>query len=210
VSAVPEHSGGERTAPSARRVAGPEAKNRTVLLDAAEQLMLEEGHSAVTSRRLAARAGLKPQLVHYYFRTMDELFLAVLQRRGEEGLAVQARALAGPQPLRRLWEFSSDPTSVAITMEFTGLAVRRPAIRDEIARYAELFRQAQIEALPGILARYRDAAPDLTPGLLSVLLTSLGRVIIMERALGMSGGHAETLAYVEEQLQRLEGPEYAA
>ena len=71
---------------SARRIGAPDAKNRGVLLDAAEQLLLEEGYAAVTSRRVAERAGLKPQLVHYYFRTMEDLFLAVFRRRAEEGL----------------------------------------------------------------------------------------------------------------------------
>ncbi|MBV8930828.1 MAG: helix-turn-helix transcriptional regulator, partial [Mycobacteriaceae bacterium] len=54
---------------SERRIGAPDAKNRVVLLDAAEQLLLEDGYAAVTSRRVAERAGLKPQLVHYYFRT---------------------------------------------------------------------------------------------------------------------------------------------
>ena len=71
---------------SARRIGAPDAKNRGVLLDAAEQLLLEEGYAAVTSRRVAEKAGLKPQLVHYYFRTMEDLFLAVFRRRAEEGL----------------------------------------------------------------------------------------------------------------------------
>src|SRR3984893_8602238 len=84
---------------SARRIGAPDAKNRGLLLDAAEQLMLEEGYAAVTSRRLANKAGLKPQLVHYYFRTMEELFLEVFRRRAEEGLQVQATALQLPQPL---------------------------------------------------------------------------------------------------------------
>ncbi len=53
---------------SARRIGAPDAKNRGVLLDTAEQLMIEEGYAAVTSRRVASEAGLKPQLVHYYFR----------------------------------------------------------------------------------------------------------------------------------------------
>ena len=46
----------------------------------------EEGYAAVTSRRVADAAGLKPQLVHYYFRTMEDLFLEVFRRRAEEGL----------------------------------------------------------------------------------------------------------------------------
>ena len=92
---------------SARRIGAPDAKNRGVLLDAAEQLLLEEGYAAVTSRRVAEKAGLKPQLVHYYFRTMEDLFLAVFRRRAEEGLEVLATALASPQPLWALWRFST-------------------------------------------------------------------------------------------------------
>ena len=37
-----------------------ESLNREALLDAASELMLEEGYAAVTTRRVAARAGLKP------------------------------------------------------------------------------------------------------------------------------------------------------
>src|SRR5919205_4498295 len=92
---------------SARRIGAPDAKNRGVLLDAAEQLLIEEGYAAVTSRRVAERAGLKPQLVHYYFRTMEDLFLAVFHRRAEEGLAVLKTALESPQPLWALWRFFS-------------------------------------------------------------------------------------------------------
>ena len=68
---------------SARRIGAPDAKNRVVLLDAAEQLLLEEGYAAVTSRRVAERAGLKPQLVHYYFRAMDDMFIEVFRRRAK-------------------------------------------------------------------------------------------------------------------------------
>lgn len=71
--------------------------------------MLEEGYAAVTSRRVAAKAGLKPQLVYYYFRTMDDLFLALFRRRAALGLERQALALASPQPLWALWDLSRDP-----------------------------------------------------------------------------------------------------
>ena len=62
---------------SPRRIGAEDSKRRAQLLEAAELLLLEEGYAAVTSRRVAAKAGLKPQLVHYYFRTMDDLFVAV-------------------------------------------------------------------------------------------------------------------------------------
>ena len=72
------------SAPSPRRIGAVDSKTRAQLLDAAELLLLEEGYAAVTSRRVAAKAGLKPQLVHYYFRTMDDLFVEVFRRRADE------------------------------------------------------------------------------------------------------------------------------
>ena len=189
---------------SQRRIAGPNAKNRAVLLDAAERVMLEEGYAAVSSRRVAAEAGLKPQLVHYYFRTMDDLFLEVFRRRAEEGVVRQAQALASDHPVRALWEFSIDPRGTSLTMEFVGLANHRKVIRAEIARYAEQFRMQQIEALSGVLGRDGVDSQSLSPVVLSVLLTSLSRVLVMEQALGMSAGHADTVALVERFLQRLD------
>ena len=85
---------------SPRRIGAEDSKTRAQLLDAAEQLLLEEGYAAVTSRRVAAKAGLKPQLVHYYFRTMDDLFLEVFRRRAEENLARFERAVADDGSLR--------------------------------------------------------------------------------------------------------------
>ena len=60
-----------------RKIGGESSLTRTALLDAAEKLMRKEGYAAVTSRKLASVAKLTPQLVHYYFRTMDELYLAL-------------------------------------------------------------------------------------------------------------------------------------
>jgi AcrR family transcriptional regulator len=192
---------------SPRRIGAPDAKNRAVLLDATERLMLEEGHAAVSSRRVAEKAGLKPQLVHYYFRTMDELLLAVFRRLAEAGLDVQDKALASPQPLWELWRFSTDPTGAALTIEFVALAHHRKALRAEIARYAELFRSRQVEALSDVLERYGLDGPDtLPPVVMMVLMTSVSRVLVMEEEmLGMSAGHAETVEIVERYLRRLEG-----
>jgi TetR/AcrR family transcriptional regulator len=191
---------------SPRRIGAPDAKNRTVLLDAAEQLMLGEGYAAVTSRRVAQKAGLKPQLVHYYFRTMDDLFLAVFRRRAEQGLRRQAEALASAQPLRALWEFSTESVGTALTMEFIALANHRKAIRTEIAQYAERFRLAQIDALSGLMERYGISPDVCPPSVATVLMASVARIVVSEQALlGMSGGHAETLAFIEGHLRRLEG-----
>ena len=190
---------------SARRIGAPDAKNRGVLIDAAEQLILEEGYAAVTSRRVAGRAGLKPQLVHYYFRTMEELFLAVFRRRAEEGLGVLATALESPQPLWALWRFSTKPEATRLTMEFMGLANHRKALRAEIVYYAERFRQEQSKAIAAALRRYGVDVAVVPPVVWTVFATSVSQGLVMERELGMSTGHDETFEFCEQWLRRLEG-----
>lgn len=194
---------------SDRRIGAPDAKNRGVLLDAAERLMLEEGYAAVTSRRLAERAGLKPQLVHYYFRTMDDLFLEVFRRRAEQGLELQKRALQSPQPLWALWRLNTHPTATRMTMEFAALANHRKSLRAEIARYAERFRNDQLDVVSSALSRY-DVANEVPPVVWSVLFTGVSSVLVLERQLGMTAGHAETFELVERYLRQLEGDPEAA
>jgi AcrR family transcriptional regulator len=193
------------SASGARRIGAPDAKNRGLLLDAAEQLMLEEGYAAVTSRRLAGKAGLKPQLVHYYFRTMEDLFLEVFRRRAEEGLRFQAEALQSPQPLWALWRLGTDRGFARISMEFMALANHRKEMRAEIAYYAERFREEQRQAVAAALQRYGQDSSELPPVVWTVLMTSLSRMLVLEQAIGMTGGHAETMELVERHLRRLEG-----
>lgn len=193
-----------------RRIGAPDAKNRGVLLDAAEQLLLEEGYAAVTSRRVADKAGLKPQLVHYYFRTMEDLFLAVFRRMAEAGLEVLAKALASPQPLWALWRFSTQPEATRLTMEFMGLAAHRKALRTEIIYYAERFREEQNNAIAAALERYGVQTPDVPPVVWTVFATSVSQALVVERALGMTTGHAETFAFCENWIRRLEGEPHPA
>ncbi|ULE31788.1 TetR/AcrR family transcriptional regulator [Mycobacterium sp. IDR2000157661] len=188
-----------------RRIGAPDAKNRGVLLDAAERLLLQEGYAAVTSRRVAEVAGLKPQLVHYYFRTMEDLYLAVFRRMADAGFEVLAKALASPQPLWALWRFSTQPEATRLTMEFMGLANHRKALRAEIVATAERFRAEQNRAISGALERYGFATGDVPPIVWTVFATSVSQGLVVERALGMTTGHAETYAFCEKWIRRLEG-----
>jgi AcrR family transcriptional regulator len=195
---------GVTTAPPSRRIGAPESRTRAQLLDAAEVLLAEEGYASVTSRRVASRAGLKPQLVHYYFRTMDELFVEVFRRRADENLARFERAIAEDGSLRNLFRLNADPRGAAFTMEFVALANHRKDIRDEIARYAERFRAAQIEAVRAALARHDVTEDELPPIVALLAMTGLGQVLALETTLGVTAGHDTTLAFVERTIARLE------
>ena len=189
---------------SNRRIGAADSATRRALLDATEQLMLEEGYAAVSSRRIADRAGLKPQLVHYYFRTMDDLFLAAFRRRAEEGLERQAQAIASAQPLRALWTLSDDSRGTALTMEFAALANHRKSIRSEIARYGELFRSRQTEVLTRVMEANGIDTELFPPVMVMVAITGVSQLLVMEDALGMTAGHAETRDVVDRCIGQLE------
>jgi AcrR family transcriptional regulator len=189
---------------STRRIGAPDSKTRACLLDATEQLMLEDGYAAVSSRRVASKAGLKPQLVHYYFRTMDDLFLEVLQRRAEQNLERYGRALTSDRPLQALWTLTTDARGAALTMEFAALANHRKAIRAEIARYAERFRRMQLEVLAGVLGDSGISADRCPPIVALLAMTGISQVIALERTLGITTGHDETIAFVERHIEQLE------
>ena len=167
--------------------------------------MLDEGYAAVTSRRVAAQAGLKPQLVHYYFRTMDDLFIEVFRRRADANLERVERAVAADGSLSTLWRLNTDLRGAAFTTEFVALANHRKVIRAEIARYAEQFRVSQLDVVTRVMRDYGIDADEYPPAAVLVLITSLSRLMVMEEKLGMAAGHAEAQALVERVLTRVEG-----
>jgi TetR/AcrR family transcriptional regulator len=190
--------------PAPRRIGASDSKTRAQLLDAAEQLLLEDGYASVTSRRVGARAGLKPQLVHYYFRSMDELFTEVFRRRAEENLARFERAVQADGSLRSLWQLNLDPRGAAFNIEFVALAKHRKAIRAEIARYAERFRTSQLEALALALAADEVSAEQMKPVVALVLMTGLTQVMSIEATLGVTAGHEEAVEFVNQLIDRFE------
>jgi AcrR family transcriptional regulator len=190
---------------TARRIGAEDSATRAALLDAAQSLMVDEGYAAVSSRKVAARAGLKPQLVHYYFRTMDDLFVALVRRGADQSRERQAAALASDQPLWALWELNTDPAGRTVITEMAALANHRKDLRAEIAELARTLRNEQIDALVPVLDRY-GIRETLTPESFVVLANALGQVLVMEDALGLDIGHAALRAQVEDVLTRYEGP----
>jgi AcrR family transcriptional regulator len=179
---------------------------RVLLLDTTERVMVEDGYAAVSSRRIAKDAGVTAALVHYYFGTLDDLFLAVVRRRAEQGLERQARLLGSPQPLHALWRMSAEPAGNALLMELMALSNHRKVIRAEVAAHAEAFRKAQLQALRGHLEASGIDPKTLDPAVVMVLIAGLSRTIAMEQSLGMKTGLTETVAVIERLLDRYEGP----
>lgn len=189
---------------TARRQGGSDsAATRTAILDATAKIMREEGYAAVSSRRVAEQAGLKSQLVHYHFGTMDNLFLALFRRSEEEFLSRQVKALTSPHPIRSLWELSLE-SDTELTLEFIALAIHRKAIGAELARANELTRAIHTAVITHALGRASMVAGEIPPEVFAFLIAAITRTMVTEEALGASGAHPAVRAFVERQLEKLE------
>jgi AcrR family transcriptional regulator len=179
------------------------SNTRTLILDAAEQLMRDKGYAAVTTRRLGAAADVKMQLVHYYFPSMDKLFIALFARRAERNLQAATEAFQSDQPLRVLWQRNRDATDAALRAEFMALAHHRKELRVEIATFTEQIRRLQYDALVRHLEA-RKLNPELDPRVITVLMAAVGMLIAREEELGVTFGHAQTEAAVEAAMAAFE------
>src|SRR5207249_4194403 len=64
------------------------------LLDAAERLLVEVGYDGVSTRRLAEEAGVNHGLVHYYFGSIENMLVRMLERFTERLVARQRELYA--------------------------------------------------------------------------------------------------------------------
>jgi AcrR family transcriptional regulator len=185
---------------AARRIGKESSATRSTLLDVTERVMLKEGYAAVSSRRIAKEVGVTPPLIHYYFPTLDDLFLAVFRRRADQQLERLTQVLDSDDPLRRVWELSTDPASGAFTVEFMALSNHRPSIKKEIAAHADRYRELEVEAISQAVADGRVDLGGASARSVMVLLGNAGRGIVMERMLALDHGHDEADALVDRWL----------
>jgi AcrR family transcriptional regulator len=190
-----------------RRKSGDDSATRTALLDAAEALMLEEGYAAVSSRRIASRAGV-PNAIHYYFETMDDLFIELFRRGARRSLARQEEALASPQPLWAFWDLLLDRSN-DLNMEFTALANHRKAIRSEIAESSRAFRRGQIAALADVIDTSKSPTAFRSPEAVVLFLSAVSRFLITEDAFDLELGHGEVIEFVEDCIRAIEGERFS-
>lgn len=166
--------------------------------------MISEGYASVTTRRVAGIVGLTPALVHYYFPTTDDLLVAAYRRAAERHDGRILVALGSDRPLHALWNLYSDPSRMALGVEFMALANHRKVIRAEIVQHDQRDRERQAGVLAGILADSGVDRSTCEPLCAVMLLGGMSRALVMEEVLGISCAHAQTRAFVERLLAELE------
>jgi AcrR family transcriptional regulator len=166
--------------------------------------MREEGYAAVTSRRVAERAGVNQQTVYYYFQTMDDLLLATYRRRTQSVLERVEQALRSERPLHAFWQASSEPFSAGLTMEYLALANHNEVIRLETIEFGERLRRIEVDKLGDRIRKSASDSAPLTPFAIIMAINYIGHLMGFEAAVGLRGGHRDTRLLVEWCLRQLE------
>ena len=198
---------------AARAAESKPSRNATAeaFLDAAERLLVAVGQAGITTRRLAAEAAANQGLVHYYFGSLDELFVQVLERFTDRLIARQREMYAGDVPFiekwRTAWGFQEDDLEVdysKIWMELQAVSWNRPDLLPRIARVNEEWRGVLREAFTDAAREYGLDESEFPVDALVSLMMTFGQGFALERLEGIAEGHAQLLGWIERWLQSLE------
>lgn len=177
---------------------------RDAILDATESIMVEEGYAAVTSRRVAERAGLKSKLVHYYFRTMEDLFVAVYERSEKEFLRRHLEAATSRNPIRALWELSLQAKRTRLSQELLALGNHKKAIGKITARVIDQIQSINVAFIGKYLDELGVDRERYPPAVISYFINGVSRSMVTDDTLGLPGARTEILGFVERLLEELE------
>jgi AcrR family transcriptional regulator len=194
------------------RSARPEASRQDTeqrFLDAAERLLIHVGYAGITTRRLAEEAGANHGLVHYYFGSMEELFIRVLERFTERLVARQRDMYAADAPFIQKWReamryLDQDRPYQKVWWELQAMAWNRPEYQPRVAEVLNAWCDAMRGAVAQALERYSMADGPLGPDEWVTLIAAFNEGIILERLSGITRGHGELLAAIERWLSGLE------
>ncbi len=172
------------------------------LLDATERLLVQEGYGAITTRKLAEEAGINPGLVHYYFGSMEEVMVQVLERFTARLVERQRAMYASDRPFlekwRTAWRFQEDDLTSGyskIWLELQAMAWNRPELRARVQHVNDEWRRVLTEALAPAVREFGFEALSLD-AVVSLVMT-MAQGYALERLSDVTKGHAVLLDEIE-------------
>jgi len=174
------------------------------LLDAAERLLVAAGADGITTRRVAEEAGANPGLVHYYFGSVEQLLVRVLERFTEQLIERQRELYAADIPFREKWRtamvyLEEDRPYQKIWFELQALSWNRPELRERIVRVHTEWRAVLSEAFAG--AR-EELGLDVPLEALVSLVYTFNEGMMLDRLSGLETEHRELLEWIDAWLER--------
>ena len=174
------------------------------LLDAAERVLVASGYAGITTRRLAEEAGVNHGLVHYYFGSVENLLVRVLERFTERQITRQREMYAADTPFLEKWRtamrymMSEDRAYEKVWYELQALAWNRPELQERVDRVNAEWRAVLAEAFAEPRKHYGIGMP--LEALVSLVIT-FNEGVMLERLSGIETGHRELLEWIDNWLE---------
>jgi len=184
--------------------ARPGYETEQALLDAAERLLVEVGAAGITTRRVAEEAGANHGLVHYYFGSVEQLLVRVLERFTERLIERQREMYAADMPFLEKWRtamayLEEDRPYQKIWFELQAMSWNRPELRERLVGVHSEWRAVLSEAF----ARARDELDlDVPLEALVSLVYTFNEGIMLDRLSGIETEHQELLEWIDAWLER--------
>ena len=187
-----------------RRMGSIDSVMAGAMLNAAEEVLKEEGYAALTSRRVAEYLGVKQRLVYYYFRTMDDLVLETFKRLSVRELGRLRSAISSERPLHEIWDICINTSDARLISEFMALANRNEGVRDAVIVFIEESRRMQVRALRKAMADRTTRTDTLPPEVIAFIGTSVALALNREATLGTRKAHAAVKKTIKQFFDELE------
>lgn len=185
---------------SSRRMGSKESEMAISMLDAAIEILKEEGYAALTSRRIAEYLGTKQRLLYYYFHSMDEVVLEAFKKLANHDLERLEEAFSSERPIHQIWDIFLYTSDARLITEFMALANRSDGLREEVINFIETSRKIQIKALKKAI----PADSKMTPDVLAFMMSSIALSLNREAALGIRQAHSGIKKSIADYFDMLE------
>ena len=166
--------------------------------------MVDVGYAGITTRRLAEEAGLNHGLVHYYFGSIENVLIRTLERFTQRLIERQREMYAREVPFIEKWRTAmqylveEDVRYEKVWLELQALGWNHEELRDRLTAVEGEWRAVLTEAF----AQPREELGlDIPLDALVSLVVTFNLGIIVERLSGITTGHEELLAWIDEFLE---------
>lgn len=181
-----------------------QSQSRLSLIAAAQTLLDGKGHAAITARGIAKEAGLKANLIYYYFPSIEGILHEVHKLTVDGIERLRRHAIVAEHPLRELWRINLDEPEGLRVFEFASLAVDFPNLVREAAELADEYHRMQVAVIDAFIAARPVATAVISSEALAVLFAALARNLVIERRGGLQKGCERTMRLVSATLDHID------
>jgi AcrR family transcriptional regulator len=187
------------------------AEAEEALVDAAERLLVSVGHAGITTRLVAKEAGVNHGLVHYYFGSMENLLLRVLERFTAQLIERQRAMYAADVPFIEKWRtamgFLEEDIAAGypkVWLELQAMGWNDAAVRERVAKVNAEWRAVLTAAFSDAMREYGIDKRRFPVDAVVALVMTFNEGIQLERASGIEAGQRELLGLIDRWLVSLE------